>query len=249
MLFRSLTFWLCSIIFSTFAQAQTPDLNVKFEGGHDWQMTTTLKDEFSNFLETHMLAVRSKVKTLYWPALTDKADLKEVMASAFYPGSEKYKNRPLQCAFIQKVLASTTGNAHDRFSNLTKNGSVCIQFDLPSSEWTDFTKNLMDFFWTEKWIANGSESWSLEDLAKRAFGAAFRRPEFFIATHLEFDGYGWGYSDAELALFNSNPTLAKYASIAQTYDPNDKTPFRALGPEMEELLKYERSFILTSSMC
>jgi hypothetical protein len=93
----------------------------------------------------------------------------------------------------------------------------------------------MDFFWLEKWIASDHEMLSLEDLAIRAMGVNYKRPEFFIATGTT-DGYGWGYSDAELSMFAADPVLSTYATLARRFDPNSKIPFMELGADLGKIL-------------
>jgi hypothetical protein len=95
-----LTLILSAIAISAFAGPRTPDISIRFEKGHNWQMTPTLKAEFSNFLEKHLSSVRSNVKDLYWPNLSENADLNDVLQSALFPSTERYKNRPLQCQFV-----------------------------------------------------------------------------------------------------------------------------------------------------
>ena len=232
-----LSFIVFGFVDSAKGQNRVPDLTLRFESGHNWKMTPTLKNEFSGFLNLEMEKIKTQVKDLYWPEISANTQFKDVLTSSFYPGSTAYKNRPLQCSFVQKVLATTSGSARARFIEITRNGTICIQFDLPESDWAGFTKSLMDFFWTEKWIALNSENLSLEDLAIQAVGPTYRRPEFHIASELYYDGYGWGHSSSELALFDSDPILARFASIARSFDPNSTLVFSALGSEMGGMLK------------
>ncbi len=219
------------------AHAQTSDMHIRFDEGDKWEMTQGGKDTFSTFLADEMADVKSQVPNLFWPTVTEHTDFKEIVLSAFYPASGMYKNRPLQCAFVQKVLNTTNGAVRDRFLQITHNGQVCIQYDLSKSEWATFTENLMTFFWTEKWLLVDGAFFSLEDLVVQAVGPTYKRPEFHIATRIEFDGYGWGFSDSELEIFQVTPVLEKYATLAQEIDPNSDIPFTALGPEVEKILK------------
>jgi hypothetical protein len=216
--------------------AQSPDLHLRIESGDQWEMSAEGNDAFTAFLAKEMDGLRTQVPNLYWPTITAETNFKDALLSAFYPGFAGYKNRSFQCSFVQKVLNSTTGKVQERFAEITRHGQVCIQFDLPKDQWAAFTESLAAFFWSEKWLLLGGEFFSLEDLVIEAVGPTYRRPEFHIATRIQLDGYGWGYSDAELQLFQDNPVLARFQEIAMGFDPNSAGPFTRLGTDVEQVL-------------
>lgn len=100
---------------------------------------------------------------LYWPSigLTNES---KVYDKAFDPSSSNYKNRNFQCNFVKKILNTTKGKTQEKFSKITQNGKICIASDLPRSSWNLWTTQLMNFFWSDKWIPEGSNFLSLEDL-------------------------------------------------------------------------------------
>src|SRR3989338_5187472 len=211
---------------------------LEYHNGATWIMPETLNVSFRSFLNQNISKLKIELPGLFLPELNDQSDFKEVFLASFYPGSEKYKNRDIQCSFVKKVLELTTGEAHSQFSELTNEGQICIPSDMDPSLWESWTESLIHFFWTENWIPTNTGNTSLEKLVIDSIGGLekYQRPEFLIAKNVEFDGYGWSYSKYELSLFETFPVLKSYFDVIRKYNPNDQEPFSLLGPFVQELL-------------
>jgi hypothetical protein len=199
-----------------------------------------------SFLDQQIIQIKEEIPIAYWPVLSDQRGFYETVTSTFDATSDKYMNRPMQCAFVRKILDSVQGSVLERFSEITNFGSICIQSDLKIEARNKFTADLIDFFWTEPWLSHHGKFYSLEEIVKRSVGPSYKRPEFHVAVNLEFDAFGGGFSELDLKLFESNPKLSEYAWRVKKIDPNVNDPFTLLGSAMAVLVR-EQSYSMLST--
>lgn len=216
--------------------AQAHEMSIKFKADNSWQLSSSMRAGFTRFLDDELASLTEAFPSLYWPRMEAGIDFKQVISSTLYPIGTEYKNREFQCGFVRKLLGNVEGEARAKLEYLTDSGKICTQADLPKEKWPEFTKGWMEFLWLEPWIARNGRLVSLEDLIREKIGPSYKRPKFSIAFNVDFDGYGWGISAKERALFSSVPLLAEFARLGRAYNPNSLEPFIALGETVGRML-------------
>ncbi len=198
---------------------------------------------FKQQLDQRILNMKEKIPGLYLTEFTPQSKIRDLILQVHYPAGVNYKNRQVQCAFIQRLLSQTKGSAQVRINALTQNGKICIAGDLPKTEWVAWTTEWIDILWNEKWFIKSSAAFSLEDLIVKSIGIEnYKKPVIKIAINEVFDGYGFGYSDAAIAMFDSDPVLSYFKQRGLKFNPDSKEPFTLLGDEVKTFLVEESPY-------
>jgi hypothetical protein len=217
------------LILSLAARAQ--DLTIVVKSGEQWALTDAARAELNTHLANEISQLKKRLPGFCFSPLTSETKMSSAIPESFFPGSKRYKNRDIQCAFIQKLISRGDSHARARARELSQDGKLCSSGDIAQVLWPQWTFDWMQFLWNEKWFPSAHGNVSLEDIIISKIGREnYRKPSFHIALLNEFDGFGWGFSANELRLFASDPVLRHFRDEAKKYDPNSHEPFMSLGP-------------------
>ncbi len=231
----NLILFLFIVFTQVFASAQDMQIITTRESGS--VLSDSALQQFKARLDNRITIMRSRIPNLFLETPGPHTKIGSFIMQAFYPAPPVYKNRDVECAFIDRLISQNEGTVKVRIQKLTANGSNCIVGDLPKNLWLHWTTEWMDLLWTDKWIRNDSGNFSLEDLIIQKIGTEnYTRPTFKIAINEQFDGYGAGFSKAVSPQFDLDPVLSRFKKIGQLFNPDQTQPFTLLGDDISTLL-------------
>ena len=195
--------------------------------------------EFKAHLDQRIARLKERVPDLYLETPTATSKMGEFIRNSIYPAGPNYKNREVQCRFINRLLSEVSQPLLLRLQELTNNGKICIAGDLPKEQQVNWTSQWIQILWNEKWYVDENGSFSLEDLIIENIGTEnYSKPDIIVAINEQFDGYGAGLSKALAPLYLNDPTLQKFRFLGSQFDPNKAKaePFILLGQDIQNVL-------------
>jgi hypothetical protein len=213
-------------------------LTFTFDTGRTWKLNPETHSQFKIFLEHRRELLVASIPNLYFP----KAPLNPADFSKVFMGTSKdYVNRATACSFLQRMRETIKGETSElELRELTADGKICIQADLPPDRWTAWTRKLANFIWTEKWIKKGHEKLSLEDLLISQIGVGiYQKPKIKILSNRPIDGFGYGLSEKDKHFIQDHLVLKKIFDQSRNIDLNNLSTFPELGSELASLFKLD----------
>jgi len=195
--------------------------------------------EFKTHLDQRIAKLKERVPDLYLETPTATSNMSDFIRNSMYPAGPNYRNREVQCRFINRLLSEVSQPLLSRLQELTKNGKICIAGDLPKEQRVNWTSQWIQILWNEKWYVDENGTFSLEDLIIKNIGTEnYSKPDIIIAINEQFDGYGAGLSKALAPLYDEDPVLQKFKLLGFQFDPNKAKaePFTLLGQDVQNAL-------------
>jgi hypothetical protein len=215
---------------------QAGQIDFVIHPGAKWQLTDEARVKFNQFLEKERLRLLKKVPGLDFPNSFSSVDagISQYMSA----DSKSFKNREVACVFLKKMRNNLSNQNQKELDELTKNGKVCIQADLPMNKQLNWTQTLARFIWNTKWIKSKGQHLSLESYLVSTSGDSKNvTPRIVVMQKGSFDGWGIAQSQEDRLFFASLKPIKKAISLADSFDPNNPKTFEIFGPEFKKFVE------------